>query len=154
MPAPVRAAVLGASGYTAADLLRIGLNHPGLAFAALTAETGAGKPVASVLPHLAAARLPDLVTNDHIDWRSIDVVFCALPHGKSQAIIKRILAIAPRVRIIDMSADYRLSDPATYQKWYGAPHAAPELQKLVAYGLTAHNRDAIRAAPIIACPGC
>jgi N-acetyl-gamma-glutamyl-phosphate reductase len=154
MPAPVRAALLGASGYTGADLLRIGVNHPGLQFVALTAETSAGKPLASVFPHLAGARLPDLVTNDHVDWRSIDVVFCGLPHGKSQAIIKQILAIAPRVRVIDMSADYRLRDLATYQRWYTAAHVAPELQKLAAYGLTEHNRDAIRTAPIIACPGC
>src|SRR5215213_5318326 len=112
MPAPVRAALLGASGYTGADLLRIGVNHPGLEFVALTANTHAGKPMASVFPHLASARLPDLVNNDHVDWRSIDVVFCGLPHGTSQPIIKQILAIAPRARIIDMSADYRLRDLA------------------------------------------
>jgi N-acetyl-gamma-glutamyl-phosphate reductase len=154
MPAPVRAALLGASGYTGADLLRIGVNHPGLEFVTLTAAESAGKPLAAVFPHLASARLPDLVTNDHVDWRAIDVAFCGLPHGKSQAIIKQILAIAPRVRIIDMSADYRLRDLPTYQKWYGAAHVAPELQRLAAYGLTEHNRDAIRTAPIIACPGC
>lgn len=154
MPAPVRAALLGASGYTGADLLRLGVHHPGIDFVALTANTHAGQPVAAVFPHLASARLPDLVTNDSVDWRRIEVVFCGLPHGTSQELIKGILALTPRARIIDMSADYRLRDAAAYQKWYGARHVAPELQQLAAYGLTEQNRDAIRTAPIIACPGC
>jgi len=154
MPTKVKAALLGASGYTGADLLRLGVNHPGLEFVALTANTHAGKPMASVFPHLGMARLPDLITNEAVDWAGLDVVFCGLPHGASQAIIVEILAAAPNVRIIDMSADYRLDDTALYQKWYGAPHVAPDRQKQAVYGLTEHYREAIKSARIIACPGC
>lgn len=153
MPASARAALLGASGHAAADLLRIGASHPGLDIVALTSDAHAGRALSSMFPQLAGARLPDLVTLNHVDWRSIDVVFSCLPHGAGQATVKNILAQAPRTRIIDLSADYRLSDVATYQKWYGSAHAAPQLQQLAAYGLTEHNRDAIRAAPIIAGPG-
>lgn len=154
MPSPVKAALLGASGYTGADLLRLGVRHPGIEFVALTANTHAGKPMAAVFPHLASANLPDLVTNESVDWTGVDVVFCGLPHGASQAIIKEILAASPKTRIIDMSADYRLDDPATYAKVYGAEHVAPDLQQKAAYGLSEHYRDAIRTAPIVACPGC
>lgn len=153
MPAPARAALLGTSGFAAAELLRIGASHPGLDLVALTSDAYAGRALSSIFPQLAGARLPDLVTVNHVDWRSIDVVFSALPHGAGQGIVKNILSLAPRTRIIDLSADYRLRDVATYQKWYGTPHAAPQLQQLAAYGLPEHNRDAIRAAPIIAGPG-
>lgn len=150
----VKAAVLGASGYTGADLLRLGLAHSGLEFVALTANTHAGKAMGEVFPHLAYAGLPDLITNDEVEWSEIDVVFCGLPHGASQKIIKEILEKSPKTRIIDMSADYRLRDVSLYEKTYGAKHIAKELQKKAAYGLSEHNRDAIKTAPIIACPGC
>lgn len=153
MPASARAALLGASGHAVADLLRIGASHPGIDFVALTSDAHAGRALASMVPQLAGARLPDLVTANSVDWRSIDVVFSCLPHGSGQGIVKNILTLAPRVRIIDLSADYRLRDVATYQKWYGTAHAAPQLQGLAAYGLTEHNRDEIRSAPIIAGPG-
>jgi len=154
MPSPVKAALLGASGYTGADLLRLGVLHAGLDFVALTANTHAGKPMSAVFPHLSSASLPDLVTNDAVDWTGVDVVFCGLPHGASQAIIAEILAASPETRVIDMSADYRLQDVALYEQWYGAAHVAPNLQKSAVYGLTEHYRDAIRIARIIACPGC
>lgn len=149
-----KAALLGASGYTGADLLRLGVCHDGLEFVALTANTHAGKSMADVFPHLANANLPDLITNDEVDWQNIDVVFCGLPHGTSQTIIKQILDNNPKIRIIDMSADYRLRDVNTYHATYGAKHIAPELQEKAAYGLSEFNRDAIKTAPIIACPGC
>jgi N-acetyl-gamma-glutamyl-phosphate reductase len=154
MQPPVKAALLGASGYTGADLLRLGVRHPGIEFVALTANTHAGKPMAAVFPHLAVAKLPDLVTNDAVDWTAVDVVFCGLPHGASQAIIVDILKASPSTRIIDMSADYRLDDVKLYEHWYGAAHVAPELQKQAVYGLTEHYREAIKTAQIIACPGC
>jgi N-acetyl-gamma-glutamyl-phosphate reductase len=154
MPSPVKAALLGASGYTGADLLRLGVNHPGLEFTVLTANTHAGKPMGAVFPHLAIAKLPDLVSNESVDWSAVDVVFCGLPHGASQAIIVEIVKANPNARIIDMSADYRLDDLGMYEKWYGAPHVSPELQKQAVYGLTEHYRDKIRDAKIIACPGC
>ncbi len=150
----VKAAVLGASGYTGADLLRLGLAHPNLEFVALTANTHAGKAMGEVFPHLAYANLPDLISNDEVNWSEIDVVFCGLPHGASQKIIKEIIAKSPKTRIIDMSADYRLRDVNLYEKTYGAKHIAPDLQKKAAYGLSEFNKDAIKTAQIIACPGC
>jgi len=154
MQTPVNAALLGASGYTGADLLRLGVNHPYLNFVALTANTHAGKPMSEVFPHLTSAALPDLVTNESVDWSSIDVVFCGLPHGASQEIIAKILAESPATRIVDMSADYRLRDVEVYKSTYGREHTSPQLQSKAAYGLTEHNREAIKTAPIIACPGC
>ncbi|WP_404404324.1 N-acetyl-gamma-glutamyl-phosphate reductase [Pelagibacterium halotolerans] len=154
MHTPKKAALLGASGYTGADLLRLGVRHPGLEFVALTANTHAGKPMAAVFPHLANAGLPDLVANEDVDFSGIDVVFCGLPHGTSQALVSSIIAQNDAIRIIDMGADFRFRNPAEYTTVYGAEHVAPDLQKVTAYGLTEHNRDAIRSARIVACPGC
>jgi len=154
MQTPVNAALLGASGYTGADLLRLGVMHPGLNFVSLTANTHAGKPMSAVFPHLSSANLPDLVTNESVDWSNVDVVFCGLPHGASQAIISDILKESTDTRIVDMSADYRLRDVEVYKSTYGLEHISPELQAKAAYGLTEHNREAIKSAPIIACPGC
>lgn len=154
MQTPRTAALLGASGYTGADLLRLGVRHPGLKFVALTANTHAGKPMASVYPHLAGAGLPDLVANEDVDFSGIDVVFCGLPHGTSQNLVARIIEHNPALRVIDMGADFRFRDPADYGPVYGDAHVAPDLQARAAYGLTEHNRDAIREAQIIACPGC
>ncbi|WP_127142738.1 N-acetyl-gamma-glutamyl-phosphate reductase [Pelagibacterium montanilacus] len=154
MPSPKRAALLGASGYTGADLLRLGVRHPGLEFVALTANTHAGKPMASVFPHLAHAGLPDLVANDDVDFSDVDVVFAGLPHGASQELLSRIVDSHPDLVAIDMGADFRFRDPSHYGPVYGADHVAPHLQAQAAYGLTEHNRDSIRSSRIIACPGC
>jgi N-acetyl-gamma-glutamyl-phosphate reductase len=154
MSSPIKAALLGASGYTGADLLRLGVRHPGIDFVALTANTHAGKPMSAVFPHLSSAGLPDLVANDDVKWDGIEAVFCGLPHGHSQKLIAELVERYPAMRFIDMGADYRLRDPALYEATYGAPHIATELQSEAAYGLTEHNRDAIRRARIIACPGC
>lgn len=154
MQPPKTAALLGASGYTGADLLRLGVRHPNLRFVALTANTHAGKPMSAVYPHLAGAGLPDLVSNDDVDFSGVDVVFCGLPHGTSQKLIAEIVGKHPAIRIIDMGADFRFRNPDDYAVAYGAEHVAPELQAVTAYGLTEHNREAIRDARIVACPGC
>lgn len=154
MQSPKRAALLGASGYTGADLLRLGVRHPGLKFVTLTANTHAGKPMASVYPHLGWAGLPDLVANEDVDFSDIDVVFCGLPHGASQKLVAEIIEQNPSVRVIDMGADFRFRNAADYGPVYGADHIAPQLQDVAAYGLTEHNRESIKEARIIACPGC
>lgn len=144
-------AILGASGYTGAELVRLIATHPGMRIAALGANARAGQTMAQVFPHLRHLDLPDLVTANEIDFSGIDLCFCALPHKTSQEVI----AALPRdLRVVDLSADFRLRDPAAYEKWYGNPHAAPELQKEAVYGLTEFYRDDIRAARLVAGTGC
>lgn len=146
----LRIAILGASGYTGADLVRLALGHPRLEIAALAAGARAGAAMADIWPHFAPFALPRVTRAEDIDWRSIDVVFGCLPHGASAA----LLAAIDGPRIIDLSADFRLREPATYADWYDAAHPAPERLAAAVYGLTEFARDALPAARIIACPGC
>ena len=118
--------------------------------AALTANSHAGKAMETVFPHLAGLGLPGLVTNEEADWNGIEAVFCGLPHATSQQVIA---ALPDHLKVIDMSADFRLRDPATYEKWYGGPHRALDLQAQAVYGLTEHYREAIGSARLVACPG-
>jgi N-acetyl-gamma-glutamyl-phosphate reductase len=98
--------------------------------------------------------LPVLKTVEETDWSGLDAVFCGLPHGTTQEIARVVLAANPRTRFIDMSADFRLTDPDAYAEWYGHEHRALELQAEAVYGLTEHYRAAIRDARLVACPGC
>jgi N-acetyl-gamma-glutamyl-phosphate reductase len=148
---PIRAAVLGASGYTGADLIRLAARHPNIQLTALIAKGHAGQTLAQVFPHLASLDVPTLVTSDAVDWSGIDVAFCGLPHGTAHAEIKKL---PDRVKVIDMSADFRLRDLDTYAEWYGGAHSAPELLEGAVYGLTEHYRDRIKSARLVACPGC
>lgn len=147
----LRAAVVGASGYTGADLVRLAINHPNIDITALTANSHAGKQMEQVFPHLAGQNLPALVPNEEVNWDQIDVAFCGLPHATSQQVIKELPS---HLKIIDISADFRLRDPNLYEATYGNPHAATELQKEAVYGLTEHYRPQIAEARLIACPGC
>ncbi len=147
----IRAAVLGASGYTGADLIRLAARHPSIKIAALIAKGHAGQALAQVFPHLASLDVPKLVTADEVDWSGIDVAFCGLPHGTAHAEIKKL---PERVKVVDMSADFRLRDLGTYAEWYGGEHSAPELHAGAVYGLTEHYRDEIKSARLVACPGC
>lgn len=146
-----RVAIIGASGYTGSDLIRLALRHPHISIDALTGATHAGKSIESVFPHLSGAGLPSIVTNNDVDWNSIDTVFCGLPHATSQKVIADLPA---HLNVIDMSADFRLRDKDTYEATYGNPHIAPELQKIAAYGLSEHYRDEIKNTRLVACPGC
>ena len=148
--------VLGASGYTGAELLRLLIPHPHVAIALLTADRRAGQAMADVFPQFAPYRLPQLTAVDGTDWPSLklDHVFCALPHGTTQQVIKDLLARAPATKVVDLSADFRLADVAAYARWYGHAHAAPELQQEAVYGLSEIYRDEIKAARLVANPGC
>ncbi len=151
MSKKVRIGVIGASGYTGADLVRLAARHPLIEIAVLTANSHAGKRVEAVFPHLAGLALPHLITNEEADWSGIEAVFCGLPHATSQ----QVIADLPRhLKVIDMSADFRLRDPAVYEKWYGGAHKALSLQAEAVYGLTEHYREAIGGARLVACPGC
>lgn len=146
-----RIAVLGASGYTGAELLRILAHHPDTQIAALTADRQAGKSIGAVFPHLARLALPDLVAIAQVDWSAIDYVFCCLPHGTTQ---EAIAALPRHLRVLDLSADFRLADPAVYAEWYGHAHRAVDLQKEAVYGLTEIARERIANARLVAVPGC
>jgi len=147
----LRVAILGASGYTGAELVRLLARHPHVAIVALTADRQAGKPAAEVFPQLQLLDLPMLSKIDDVDWSGVDFAFCALPHGLTQEVIARL----PRhLKIVDLSADFRLSDIASYATWYGHEHHAPDLQKEAVYGLTEIKRDAVRKARLVANPGC
>ena len=148
--------VLGASGYTGAELVRLLIRHPYADIALLTADRRAGKAMADVFPQFSPYRLPTLTAVDGVDWHALalDLVFCALPHGTTQAVIKDLLARMPDLKIVDLSADFRLADPAVYARWYGHAHAAPELQKIAVYGLTEIYRSEVKAARLAANPGC
>lgn len=147
----LRVAVVGASGYTGADLVRLALAHPHLEITALTANSHAGKQMEQVFPHLSGRNLPRLKRNEDINWQDIDVAFCGLPHATSQQVIKELPA---QIKVIDISADFRLRDPQLYKDTYGSQHAATELQKDAVYGLTEHYRSEIENARLVACPGC
>lgn len=152
--ATIRIGVLGASGYTGADLVRLAARHPQAEIAALTANTHAGKAMADVFSHLFMLDLPQLVEWESVDWTSLDAAICGLPHGTTQEIIAAIVAANPKIKVIDMSADFRFRDVDVYAAHYGHPHRAPELQGEAVYGLPELNRQAIKDARLIACPGC
>jgi N-acetyl-gamma-glutamyl-phosphate reductase len=156
MSAKAKIGILGASGYTGAELVRLLIRHPRVDIALLTADRRAGKPMSDVFPQFSPYALPPLVALDGIDWPALglDLVFCALPHGTTQTVIKDLLARAPAIKVVDLSADFRLADPAAYARWYGHPHAAIELQKKAVYGLTEIYRSQIRTAQLVANPGC
>jgi N-acetyl-gamma-glutamyl-phosphate reductase len=146
--------ILGASGYTGADAVRLLARHPNVEIAALTANTHAGKAMDEVFPHFFMLDLPRLTEWEKVDWTTLDAVFCGLPHGTTQEIITAIIAANPKIRIIDMSADFRLHDMKAYVQWYGHEHRAPQLQGEAVYGLTEFYRPKITAARLVACPGC
>jgi N-acetyl-gamma-glutamyl-phosphate reductase len=144
-------AILGASGYTGAELVRIIATHPSFEIVALSAERKAGMAMGDVFPHLRHMDLPPLVKVEEINFTGVDLVFAALPHGLSQALVQKLPA---HVKVVDLGADFRLRDPDDYEKWYGAPHVAVELQKTAVYGLTEFYREDIRTARLVAGTGC
>jgi N-acetyl-gamma-glutamyl-phosphate reductase len=156
MAAKAKIGVLGASGYTGAELVRLLLRHPYADIILLTADRRAGKPMSDVFPQFAPFDLPALTSIEETDFKALglDVAFCALPHGTTQKVIKDLLARAPSTKVVDLSADFRLSDPAAYARWYGHEHFAPELQKEAVYGLTEVYRADVKKARLVANPGC
>ncbi len=147
----INVCVLGASGYTGSDFIRLAARHPHINISALTAHSHAGKEMAEVFPHLSILDLPRLTRLEEVDFSDIDAVVCGLPHGTTQ---KLIAELPENIKVADMSADFRLRDAETYEKTYGKPHQAQELQKTAAYGLTELNREDIRKSRLVACPGC
>ena len=154
--AKARIGVLGASGYTGSELVRLLLRHPHVGIALLTADRRAGQEMRDVFPQFAPYVLPKLVSIDGLDWKAakLDLAFCALPHATTQRVVKELLARAPKTKVVDLSADFRLADIAAYARWYGHEHHAPELQKEAVYGLTEVYRREVAKARLVANPGC
>ena len=146
----INTAIIGASGYTGAEALRLLLVHPNVKIKALVADSNAGKDMAEIYPHFAAAALPKLVKLDEVDFSGIDAVFMCMPHAMAHEVAAKL---PQHIKIIDVSADFRIHNIALYEKWYGT-HKAPQLQPQAVYGLTELYRDKIKQARIIACPGC
>ncbi|KAL7246803.1 hypothetical protein ACSBR2_001835 [Camellia fascicularis] len=147
----VRIGVLGASGYTGSEIVRLLANHPYFGITLMTADRKAGQSIGSVFPHLATHHLPDLIAIKDANFSNVDAVFCCLPHGTTQEIIK---ALPKGLKIVDLSADFRLRDIKEYEKWYGQPHRAIDLQREAVYGLTEIYRREIQDANLVANPGC
>lgn len=148
---PLKAGVVGASGYAGAELLRLLSAHPALDVVVAAAGNAAGTRVASHTPSLAAA-FPSLVyePTDMARLAGLDVVFLALPHGESQRLVPGMDAAL----VVDLAADFRLKDPEAYPRWYGNEHAAPALLADFVYGLPELNRDELRRTRRVAVPGC
>ncbi len=149
----VNVAVVGASGYTGAELLRLITLHPRFRLVAVTSEKSSGKPVAEVFPHLAArvALTFEALEPDAIAKRA-DGVFLALPHSKSFEPVAA--CVGAKKKVVDLSADFRLKDAAQYEQWYGTTHPHPSLLKTAVYGLPELHREEIRRASLVASPGC
>jgi N-acetyl-gamma-glutamyl-phosphate reductase len=148
--------VLGASGYTGSECVRLLLRHPQIEIALLTSDRRAGHEMRDVFPQFSPFALPKLVAIDSLDWAALglDLVFCALPHATTQKVVKDFLGKAPHTKVVDLSADFRLADPDLYARWYGHEHLAPDLQKEAVYGLVELHRESIRLSRLIANPGC
>ena len=147
-----KVAVVGASGYTGVELVRILVNHPGVELTCLTSRQHAGRPFAEVFPSIAG--VVDLVCDPNeveLICGKADVIFTALPHQTAMEVVPSFLAAGKKV--IDLSADYRLQDETVYRQWY-QEHSSPELLARAVYGLPELNRAEIAAAELVANPGC
>jgi N-acetyl-gamma-glutamyl-phosphate reductase len=149
----IRTAILGASGFVGAELLRLCAAHPELQPVRLFGDSQAGMPLDTVHPHLALAfpdRWVELYSPETLD--DVDLVFAALPHGHSQRLAPEI--VDRGLAFVDLGADFRLDDADEYERWYKEPHAAPELLGDFVYGLPEYYRDEIAASRTVAAPGC
>ena len=148
----IKIGIVGGTGYTGVELLRLLAAHPDAEVRAITSRKDAGTPVAEMFPSLRGRY--DLAFTDPAgaDLRSCDVAFFATPHGVAMAQARELVDAG--VRVIDLAADFRLKDPAVFTQWYGLPHSCPDLLAEAVYGLPELNREAIRTARIVGNPGC
>ena len=149
----IRVIILGASGYVGGELMRLIAGHPAMEVVVAFGATAAGQPVSALHPHLALA-YPDMqfAAWDATLLKGSDVILAALPHGETQRLVDDLLA--PGVPLVDLGADFRLDSPEEYERWYGEPHARPELIQRFTYGLPEFYRSEIRSSKYVAAPGC
>ncbi|WP_323845621.1 N-acetyl-gamma-glutamyl-phosphate reductase [Microbulbifer magnicolonia] len=148
----IKVAIVGGTGYTGVELLRLLTAHPQVELVAITSRALAGTPVAELFPSLRGHCDLAFCEPDLEQLVACDLVFFATPHGVAQAQVPEL--IRRGVRVIDLSADFRLRDIANWEQWYGQKHAAPELAAQAVYGLPEVNRAQIAGAQLVACPGC
>jgi N-acetyl-gamma-glutamyl-phosphate reductase len=148
----IKVGILGGTGYTGVELLRLLARHPQVRLAVITSRGEAGKKVAELFPSLRGHVELEFREPDPKQLASCDVVFSATPNGVAMQQARELLAAG--VRLIDLAADFRLKDPAVWEKWYGMPHACPELLAEAVYGLPEVNRERIKKARLVANPGC
>jgi N-acetyl-gamma-glutamyl-phosphate/LysW-gamma-L-alpha-aminoadipyl-6-phosphate reductase len=149
----VRVGIIGGSGYVGGELVRLLLPHPEVELTTVTSRQNAGEYVFAVHPNLrGATQLKFTPPNISHVTENCDLVFAAMPHGKSVNLVPQLLETG--VKVIDMSADYRLKNPDDYDLWYGWKHTHPELLKEAVYGLPELHRQEIKNAQLVACPGC
>jgi N-acetyl-gamma-glutamyl-phosphate reductase len=148
----IRAAIVGAAGYTGVEMMRLVLGHPDLELTVVTSASDAGRAVADVYPALAGSGLvfEDPASCDIAG--NAEVAFLAVPHTASLALTPALLDAG--LTVIDLSADFRLTDAAVYESWYATPHTAPELLKRAVYGLPELTRASLPGAKLVACAGC
>jgi N-acetyl-gamma-glutamyl-phosphate reductase len=145
----IRAGIYGVTGYTGFELAKLLQRHPHVEIAFATARSAAGQRLSDVFP--TTLDLP-IIDAEEADPAETDVVFCCLPHGTTVPVVQQ--ALAADARVIDLSADFRLRNPADYTRWYGKEHSAPALLSEAVYGLPELHRDTIRNAQLVANPGC
>jgi N-acetyl-gamma-glutamyl-phosphate reductase len=148
----IKVAIIGASGYSGEELVRLLLRHPGVELTCITSRQYEGQRIGTVFPRYAESELTFSAPDVESVARLADVAFLALPHGLATEYAIPLLQAG--LRVIDISADFRLRDPQIYKKYYEADHPSPELLKQAVYGLPEWYREDIRQAKLIACPGC
>ena len=148
----IRVGIVGGTGYTGVELLRLLARHPEVELAAITSRGDAGRPVSDMFPSLRGH--VDLAFSDpaQAGLERCDAVFFATPNGIAMQQVPALLDAG--VKVIDLAADFRLKDAASWEKWYGMPHACPEVLKGAVYGLPEVNREQVRSAQLVANPGC
>ncbi|MGB0458991.1 MAG: N-acetyl-gamma-glutamyl-phosphate reductase [Porticoccaceae bacterium] len=148
----IKVGIVGGTGYTGVELLRLLAGHPNAELVAITSRSEKGKPVSALFPNLRG--IVDLAFTEPTvaNLKQCDVVFFATPHGVAQSLVPEILAAD--IRVIDLSADFRIRDIDIWEQWYAQDHAAPDLVADAVYGLPEFNRDVIADAQLVACPGC
>ena len=148
----IKVGIVGGTGYTGVELLRLLSQHPHVELTAITSRKEDGLPVADMYPNLRGRVNLAFSTPEKANLADCDVVFFATPHGVAMAQAKELLAAG--TRIIDLAADFRLQDTATFERWYKMPHACPDILAESTYGLVELNRAAVSKARVIGNPGC
>lgn len=148
----IKAGVVGATGYTGSELLRLIAGHPEIKLVAVTSRSELGQPVSKLFPHLRGHIELNYCSPDSNTLLECDIVFFATPNGTAMSLAPALIEAG--VRVIDLSADFRLKDPAVWAKWYQQEHACPALLQQAVYGLPETNRESIKTAQLVANPGC